>query len=427
MKRAEVVLSLAAVVAGTAYLLGSPAAALTGVALMAHYSLARMAFKPKVKVERSLPGRGTEREPVKARVRVENLSGIPGLVRVRETSEKAFAREVRAFIKPGEGKYLEQTVVPQAKGRISLKAEAIFEDELGLFSANFPVIESGEMTVFPSPKSIREAMREKRQVEALAEAERVLGIGAENLEFEELREFLPGDDITKIDWKATSRLQKLIVRVFRKETMADVYLLINLDPGFHRELKTGKTDYLVLIIAQLAAYFRRFGHSVRVIAYDGGRVVKVIDYVHDPFSLVEELGLRSERGLPALRPASVSGGSSLSRLVTKLRGGSEAHGVLRAALKVPAGSYVLMVDDLGLHPGEIMKASRVLQRKGSHAVLLYPNPVFFVDKKGLTEGDIEILYNAYRERKELMKMVMGWVKVIEVGPRDLLPAVVRKL
>ena len=427
MKRAEVVLSLAAVVAGTAYLLGSPAAALISVALMAHYSLARMAFKPKVRVERSLPERGTEREPVKARVVVRNMSRIPGLVRVRETSSKAFARELKAFVKPGEGKYLEQTVVPQTKGRISLKAEAIFEDELGLFRASFPVIESGEMTVFPSQRSIREAMRERYQVEALAEVERALGIGAETLEFEELREFLPGDDITRIDWKATSRLQKLIVRVFKRETMADIYFLINVDPRFHRELKMGKTDYLVLIIAQLVAYFRRFGHNVKVIAYDEGRVVKVIDYVHDPFFLVEGLGLRSEKGLPTLRPAGVSRGSSLSRLVTRPKGGSEAHGALKASMKVPMDSYVIIVDDLGLHPGEIMKASQMLQRKGSHAVLLYPNPIFFVDKESLTEEDIETLYNAYRERKELMKRVMGWVKVIEVGPKDLLPVVVRKL
>ncbi|ASJ08359.1 hypothetical protein A3L11_03570 [Thermococcus siculi] len=427
MKRAAVLLSLAAVVSATSYLLGSPAAALVGVAIMAHYSLARAGFRPLVKVERHLPERGTEREPLKAVVKIENLSSLSGIVRIRETSDKAFARELKVFLRPGERKYLEQTVVPQAKGRISLRAGAVFEDELGLFKKDFPVIESGDMTVFPSPKSIREAMREKRQIEALSEAEKALGIGAETLDFEELREFLPGDDITKIDWKATSRLQKLIVRVFKRETMADVYLLINVDPGFHRELKTGKTDYLVLIISQLVAYFRRFGHNVRVIAYDERGVVKVVDHVSDPFSLIQELGLRGEKGLPALRPAAISGGSSLGRLVTRLKGGSEAHGIMKAALKVPTGSFVLMVDDLGLHPGEIMKASRLLQRRASRAALLYPNPVFFVDKGGLNEEELEVLYKAYRERKTVMKKVMAWVRVIEVGPKDLLPVVVRKL
>ncbi len=92
------------------------------------------------------------------------------------------------------------------------------------------------------------------------------------------------------------------------------------------------------------------------------------------------------------------------------------------------GAYVLMVDDLGLHPGEIIKASRILDRKGAKAVLLYPpNPVLFMSKKDLTKEKLETLYRAYRERKEMMKRVIGWIKVIEVGPRDLLPKVVRKL
>ena len=306
-------------------------------------------------------------------------------------------------------------------------AEAVFEDGFGLFMRRFPVGGDSEMIVFPSQKSMREAMRERYQVEALAEAEKALGVGAETLDFQELREFLPGDDITRIDWKATSRLQKLIVRVFKRETMADIYLLVNVDPPFRRELRRGKTDYLVLIMAQLIAYFRRFGHGVKIIAYDEGRVVNVVTNVRDPLTALEKLGLGREKGLPPLRPSWISRTSPLGRLVARFRGGSEAHGIVKAAMKVPAGSYVLIVDDLGLHPGEIIKASRLLQRKGSKVALLYPNPVLFVDRGDLRPEDIETLYPAYRERKELMKKVMGRVRVIEVGPKDLLPMVVRKL
>ncbi|WP_297498797.1 DUF58 domain-containing protein [Thermococcus sp.] len=427
MKRAEVLLSLAAVVAGTAYILGSPASALMGVAIMAYYSLARVTFRPVIKVKRTLPERGIEGEPVESRISVENLSPIPGTVTVSETSREAFARGVKTFLKPGEREYLEQTIVPLAKGRIRLKGRATFEDELGLFVREFPVEERDEMTVFPSQKSIREAMRERHQVEALAEAEKELGIGAETMEFEELREFLPGDDITKIDWKATSRLQKLIVRVFQRETMVDIYLMVNVDPRFHRELSGGKTDYLVLIIAQLTAYFRRFGHTIRVVAYDDNRVVKVIEPVHDPLTLVEKLGLKRERGLPVLRPSPISRASPLSRLVMKLKGGSGAHGITKASMKVSEGSYVIIVDDPALHPTELMKASGILKRRASRAVLLYPNPILFSDKSSLREDDLEVLYRAYHERKELVKRLMGHVKVIEVGPGDLLPVVVREL
>ena len=422
MKRAEVVLSLAAVVFAAAYFLGSPAIALLGAMLLAHYSLARVSFSPLLEVERTLPGRATEGEPVKALLRIRNLSPSPGTVRIVETSGFV-SRPVEVTLNSFEEKLAEQTLVPRSKGKLRLRAEAIFEDGLGLFVRKFPVTDRGEVTVFPSPKSIRQAMAERRQVEALAEVGHALGMGSETLEFEELREFLPGDDVTRIDWKATSRLQKLIIRVFRRESMADVWLLINVDGRFRRELKPGKVDYLVLITAQLAAYFRRFGHSVKALAYDESGVVKAVEDA-DGLSLVQRLGLKGEPGVPALRPSPIGAISSIRRLLSRLR---RTSGVVNAALRVPGGSYVVIVDDIGLHPIDLITAARLLERRNSRVVLVYPTPLYFLPRDSLTAEDIEALYRAYRERKELMKHVMAWVKVVEVGPRDLLPEVVSRL
>jgi len=424
MKRADLMLSLSAVVLGAAYVLGSPAVALLGALMLAHYSLARASFSPSLEVERTLPERAVEGEPAKATVRVRNLSSAPGTVTILERSTRVVSKPVKVPIGGNEEKVVEQTLVPRAKGRLELRAEAIFEDELGLFAKGFPVVDRGRMTVFPSQKTIRQALAERRQVEALAEVGGALGMGAETMEFEELREFLPGDDVTRIDWKATSRLQELIIRVFRRESMADVWLLINVDRRFRRELKPGKVDYLVVITAQLVTYFRRFGHGVNAIAYDEGDVVRVVEHA-DGLALIQKLGLSGEKGLPALRPSRVGGLSRVKRLISKLRGA--AHGVVRAALRVPEGSYVVIVDDPGLHPEDVLAAARLLERKNSKVVLVYPNPVYFFPKDSLTREDIEALYRAYRERKELMKRVMAHVKVVEVGPADLLPEVVSRL
>ena len=423
MKRADLVLSLSAVVLGAAYLLGNPVVALLGALMLAHYSLARASFSPSLEVERTLPERAVEGEPVKAIVRLKNLS-FPGIVTVLEKSPRVVSRPLKVPIGGGEEKLVEQTLVPRSKGRIKPEAEAIFEDELGLFLRRFPVRDEGVFTVFPSPRSIRQAMAERRQVEALAEVEGALGIGAETMEFEELREFLPGDDVTRIDWKATSRLQELIIRVFRRESMADIWLLINVDRRFRRELRPGKVDYLVLITAQLATYFRRFGHRVNAIAYDERDVVRVVRHA-DGLGLVQRLGLSGESGLPALRPSRIGGVSRVKRLISRLRG--VPHGVVRAALRVPEGSYVVIVDDPGLHPNDVLAAARLLERRGSKVVLVYPNPIYFLPRDSLTRDDIEAIYRAYRERKELMKRVMARVKVVEVGPRDLLPEVVSRL
>ena len=423
MKRAEILLSLAGVTSATAYILGNPAVALVGTAIMTYYALARLSFEPKVRVIRETPQSGVEREPLKAKIRVENTSTIPGIVRIKETSGSVFAKDLFIRLAPGEVRNLTQTIVPQTKGQITLRASARFEDVLGLFKGEVPVTERGFITVFPSPESIGEAMKERRQAKALAEAEKTLGIGAETLDFEELREFLPGDDIKRIDWKATSRLQKLILRVFKRENPTDVYLLVNVDPKFKRELKPKKTDYLALILVQLAVYFTRLGHPLRVIAYDDSRVVKTVKHVQNPTHLLSELDLGEEKGLPQLTPSPLSKGLSLSR-VRRLKGGP---GLLQAIKTVPRGAYVIIVDDLGLHPNEIVKAATILKKRGSRTILLYPNPVLFIDKSQVSVDTLETLYKAYRARKELVKKVTGIVRVIEVGPRDVLPKVVVKL
>ena len=55
-------------------------------------------------------------------------------------------------------------------------------------------------------------------------ASRLRGRG---LNFEELRNYLPGDDIRNIDWKVTARTQKPHVRVYTEEKDRPVWLLVD--------------------------------------------------------------------------------------------------------------------------------------------------------------------------------------------------------
>lgn len=51
-------------------------------------------------------------------------------------------------------------------------------------------------------------------------------------EYAETREYMPGDDIRRIDWKATARLQRLMVKQFHEEIGGDVNLIYDLKaPG----------------------------------------------------------------------------------------------------------------------------------------------------------------------------------------------------
>ncbi|WP_461865004.1 DUF58 domain-containing protein [Thermococcus sp.] len=426
MRRTDLLLSLAAVLSAGAYLTGNILPALLAAGIMGYYSTARLSFNPKVEVKREIPERGTELEPLKARLMVKNLSETGGRLRIKEESEFVFARELEVSIMPGEAKLLEQTIVPQRKGYIPLKGKVIFEDEPGFFYEEIQLDEE-KLLVLPSARSIREALKVKRQVEAIAEVEKALGIGLETLDFKELREFHPGDDVRKIDWKSTSRLGELMIKEFYRETLSEIYLLINVDRKFRRELRKVKVDYLVLITAQLVEYFRRFGYRINGIAYNDGGIVKMVPNPRDGKSFIGELKLAPRRGLPPIKAASLEGESLLSRKILSLRRRVYTSGLVRAALKVEANSYVVIVDDIGLHPREILKAAGILRKGGSNAVVLYPNPVFFMGKDELDEEKLELLYRRYLERKKLMRKLIGKVKIIEVGPKDLIPKVVEKL
>ena len=47
-----------------------------------------------------------------------------------------------------------------------------------------------------------------------------------SMNFDELREYVPGDDIKDIDWKATSRSQKVLIRQYIAEKRHNIMLVM---------------------------------------------------------------------------------------------------------------------------------------------------------------------------------------------------------
>ena len=54
------------------------------------------------------------------------------------------------------------------------------------------------------------------------------GSGAE---FEEVREYAPGDEVKSIDWKVTARMGRPYVKVFREERELSVMLAVDVSPS----------------------------------------------------------------------------------------------------------------------------------------------------------------------------------------------------
>ena len=76
------------------------------------------------------------------------------------------------------------------------------------------------------------------------------------MEFEEVREYFPGDDVRAIDWNVTARMQQPFIKKFREERQLTVYLVVDLSAshrfGSDTPLKSDATAELAAILAMAA-------------------------------------------------------------------------------------------------------------------------------------------------------------------------------
>jgi uncharacterized protein (DUF58 family) len=73
------------------------------------------------------------------------------------------------------------------------------------------------------------------------------------MEFEEVREYSPGDEIRHIDWNVTARMQHPFIKMFREEREISVVLLIDISSStLFGKVNNQKRDYIAELAAVLA-------------------------------------------------------------------------------------------------------------------------------------------------------------------------------
>ncbi len=160
-----------------------------------------------------------------------NGGSQPARLAVREVRPELLggAQDVRGVTVPAGGTFRETcTVRPVARGREEAGWYAArSRGPWGLGTRQWRVPLPWSVTVYPSlpasrlKASIAEAVRRR---EAGLRPLRQLGEGRQ---FESLRAYVPGDDPRHLDWKASARRRKLIVRQFEEERRQQVLLVLD--------------------------------------------------------------------------------------------------------------------------------------------------------------------------------------------------------
>jgi uncharacterized protein (DUF58 family) len=143
-----------------------------------------------------------------------------------------------------------------------------FPGRLGLLTRQVFVDVPGEVRVYPN-------FAEVSKYALLASDNRLSQLGirqrrrrGSGLEFHQLREYREGDSLRQIDWKATSRLRKLIAREYQDERDQQIMLL--LDGGFRMRTQDGRLSHFdesLNALLLLAYVVQRQGDAVGLMSF----------------------------------------------------------------------------------------------------------------------------------------------------------------
>jgi uncharacterized protein (DUF58 family) len=133
-----------------------------------------------------------------------------------------------ATLPSNETQLLRYELRPTLRGEYSFGAVNVFvKSPLGLLKRRYQFSQDKLVAVYPS-------FLQMRQYELLAISNRLTEFGIKkirrighSMEFEQIRNYVAGDDVRTVNWKATARRNTLMVNAFQDEKSQGVYCLID--------------------------------------------------------------------------------------------------------------------------------------------------------------------------------------------------------
>jgi uncharacterized protein (DUF58 family) len=248
----------------------------------------------------------------------------------------------------------------------------------------------------------------RQPVHSLLSGRRASKVRGRGLDFEELRAYLPGDDVRAIDWRVTARMRKPFVRVFTEEKDRPLLLLVDqrLNMFFGSQLNT--KSFVAAKAAALAAWRAlRSGDRVGAFVFDDADIAEVRPH-------------RSRQTVMRILQALVEKNRALCAESRAAPGPAILERVLGRAERVaPHDYFVVLISDLDGW-GEAAKGSllRLSQHNDVLVILTYdPFMLKLPASRDLVVSDGELQVELKLERSRVRK---GLADLADARTRSLL-------
>ncbi len=226
----------------------------------------------RVEITRVLPERALRDEPVTGELRVRNLGSrlLRAVVRdAWQPTAGAPADRARVTVPPGERRGTPLPLLPRRRGELRSAFVVVRSlGPLGLAGRQAVIDAPGRLRVLPPFTSRRHLPSRLARLREL-DGNTTLQVRGQGTEFDSLREYVRGDDVRSIDWRATARAGTTMLRTWRPER--DRHVVIVIDTGRTAAARVGDGVRLdaameaALLLSVLAA---RAGDHVHLIMFD---------------------------------------------------------------------------------------------------------------------------------------------------------------
>jgi uncharacterized protein (DUF58 family) len=172
-----------------------------------------------------------------------------------------------------------------------------------------------------------------------------------SVEFEEHREYSPGDEIRRIDWKALGKFDRYFIKEYEDETNLRAYLLLDTSASMdYASNGVTKFDYGCTLTASLAYLILRQQDAAGLVTFSN-RIENIIpprakrDYLTQIVQALENHGPGGE--------------TNVAKILEEIAGQIKRRGM------------VILVSDLLDEPAPILKALRLFRFKGNDVIVFH--------------------------------------------------------
>jgi uncharacterized protein (DUF58 family) len=187
--------------------------------------------KQKLMLSRQMPNRLSNGDALPVKIEITNNFGYPiNIQLIEELPEQFQTRDflIKAALKNKQTKELKYKLIPKERGEYNFgQCIVLVESFLRLWQRRY-------VAIAPQPVLCYPAYLQLKNYQVMAEANRLNEIGIKktrklgaSTEFEQIKEYIQGDDVRTINWKATARKGQIMVNNYTDEKSQQIYCVIN--------------------------------------------------------------------------------------------------------------------------------------------------------------------------------------------------------